>query len=357
MTIPFRTVLIFLSLLMLSACQYNGETASVEEFEDVGPPLAVEVTGEGDTTLALVLPFAGSDALVSKQIRNGALLAQEMLSDGKLVLAVENGAGADYKALKNPALVAVYAPDGKLSPAPPKKSVTINIGAKPIEKGGLSIVAGDMDSLVAGLRYAAPSGAPVVILAPESQSDESLQAIAKAVSGTVEVVKYRSEASDKDLVALLKEMTDVVAVGFVEGDRKVAEVAAALKKRKVSPLIVGHTGWGTALVRNPKLEGAIIARPGGASRALVAQRYTAKFGSAPGEMSLYGFDIAAVASGLVRQHGKNGITRKRLTSSQGFKGALGSFRFREDGTVERLYEINKIVGGKLKIIQSAPAGF
>ncbi len=353
---PFRHALVFLSLL-LSGCQYNGETPSVEEYEDVGPPLAVEVTGEGDTTLALVLPFAGSDALVAKQIRNGALLAQEMLSEGKLALAVQDGSNADYGALNNPALVAVYAPDGKLSPEPPKKSVTINIGEKPITKDGLSLIASDTDSLVAGLRYAAPSGAPVIILAPESQPDDSLQAMAKAVGGTVEVVKYRAEASAKDLVDLLKETSDVVAVGFIETDAKVADVAAELKKRKVSPLIVGHTGWGTSLVRNPKLEGAIIAQPGSVSRALVAQRYEAKFGSQPSEMSLYGFDIAAVASGLVRQHGKTGITRKRLTSSQGFKGALGSFRFREDGTVERLYEINKIVGGKLKALQAAPAGF
>ncbi|MDN3718124.1 hypothetical protein QW131_00020 [Roseibium salinum] len=88
MKIHLRPIAAFLSLIWLSACQYAGET-TVSEPEDVGPPLNAEVIGGGETTLALVLPFAGSDALTAKHIRNGALLAREMLSDNKLALAVE----------------------------------------------------------------------------------------------------------------------------------------------------------------------------------------------------------------------------------------------------------------------------
>ncbi|MDN3718125.1 hypothetical protein QW131_00025 [Roseibium salinum] len=198
--------------------------------------------------------------------------------------------------------------------------MTITIGEAPLREGGLSLVASDMDSLIAGLRYAAPSGAPVAVLAPESQSDASLERMAKAIGGTVQVVTYKSSESAGDLIELLKGAEDVAAVGFVESDRKIAEVAAALKSRKSAPLVVGHTGWGTALVGDPKLEGAVLARPGTSGHAVVSERYSEKFGSAPTEMSLYGFDIVAVASGLVRQHGSKAITRKRLTNSTGFKG-------------------------------------
>ncbi len=351
-----RPTSIVLCLLWLCSCQYAGET-TVNEVEDVGPPISAEVVGSGETTLAMPLPFAGSESQVAKQVRNGALLAQEMLSDGKLILAIENGTNPDYKSLTNLALVAAYAPNGKLASPPPKKAITINIGERPLQKDGFSLVASDLDSLAAGLRYAAPSGARVVILSPESVSDGELQELAKSTGGNVEIVTYKSGATSKELVELLSNAGEFAAVGFIESDRKVPEVAAALKQKKVTPLVVGHTGWGTSLVQDPKLEGAIIARPDSSSHAVIAQRYEAKFGGAPTEMSLYGFDVAAVASGLVRQHGKNGITRKRLMTPQGFKGATGAFRFRKDGTVERLYEIDKIVAGKLKVIQSAPAGF
>jgi hypothetical protein len=351
-----KAVVVVLSALWMSGCQIAGET-DLDAPADAGPPLEAAVVGTGDTTMVLALPFAGSDAAVARQIRNGAILAHEMLSGDQLALAIANENNPDYASYKNPALVAVYAPSDKAPALPGKNSVTVNLGGAPLQPGGFSLLASETDSLIAGLRYAAPSGSLVVILAPESQSDSSLQDIAKSIGGSVDIVKYKPTASGEDLVKLLGGAEEIFAVGFVESDEKVAEAADALKKKKVTPVIVGHSGWGTNLVRNPKLEGAIIARPDRSASSLVAERYQTKYGSAPSEMSLYGFDLVAIASGLVRKNGKNGISRKNLLTGQGFIGTSGAFRFRENGTVERLYEINKIVGGKLKVIQSAPAGF
>lgn len=351
-----KAFVVILSTLWLSACQYAGET-DLDAPEDAGPPLEASVLGSGDTTMVLALPFAGRDAIVAKQIRNGAVLAHEMLSSDQLALAIANENNPDYSSYKNPALVAVYAPDGKAPALPNKKMVSVNLGSAPLQPGGFALLASETDSLIAGLRYAAPSGSLVVILAPESQSDSSLQDIAESIGGSVDIVKYKPNTSGEDLVKLLGGSEEIFAVGFVESNDKVAAAAYTLKKKKVTPVIVGHSGWGSNLVNNPKLEGAIIARPDRSASSLVAQRYQTKYGTAPSEMSLYGFDLVAIASSLVRKNGKNGISRKNLLTSEGFIGTSGAFRFRDNGTVERLYEINKIVGRKLKVIQSAPAGF
>jgi hypothetical protein len=352
-----RKIFMLLAVLWLSGCQYAGETTLDDEVQDVGPPLSDEVIGTGKTTLALVLPFTGTDSLKSKQIRNGAMLAQSALSDGEVSLAIMNADSPNYGSLKNPALVAVYAPNGKLTGKPPSRPVNFAIGEEPLVKGGLSIVASDMDSLVAGLRYASPSGAAVVILAPERLPDDVLKRMSKDIGGTVEVIKYAPGAKGSALAALLADIDDITAVGFVETDQKVVDAVAALKRRKSKPLIVGHTGWGSNLVGNPKMSEAIIARPDSSGSSYVSDRYRQEFGGEPTTMSLYGFDIVAVASGLVRQHGAKAITKKRLLDSKGFKGASGAFRFNKDGTVERLFEITKIQSGKLAVVKRAPAGF
>jgi|GEM_PF-3788620 len=346
----------FLALIALSACQYAGET-TLDQVEDVGPPLNAEVIGSGDATLALVLPFEGSNTATAKQIRNGAVLAHEHLSADKLKLAIVNAGSPDYSDLKNTSLVALYAPDNKVPSSSPGRAVNVSLGDKPLTKDGLSMVASDMDSLVAGLRFASPSGAPVVVLAPETQSDADLEALAKKVGGTVEIIKYAKNAKGTALAKSIESVGDITAVGFVESNSKVVEIAAALKRLKSKPVIIGHTGWGQSLVGNPKMRDAIVARPDSSSWGFVTERYQKKFGENPTEMSLYGFDIVAVAAGLVRQHGSRAITRKRLGDSKGFKGAAGAFRFTKDGTVERLYEITKIDGGKLTVIKRAPAGF
>ncbi|MES0885310.1 hypothetical protein [Roseibium sp. SCP14] len=352
-----RRSVFVLALFGLGACQYAGETVSVDQIEDVGPPLNTEVIGSGNTTLALVLPFMGSDTVTAKQIRNGAVLAHENLSDGKLKLAIVNARSPNYSELKNTTLVALYAPDSGVSSPPPGRAVNVSLGDKPLVKNGLSLVADDMDSLAAGLQYASPSGAPVVILAPESQSDKDLESLAKNVGGTVEIIKYAKDAKANVLAKSIEDVGDITAVGFVESNQKVADIASALKRGKSKPLIVGHTGWGQSLVKNPKLQGAIIARPDSSSWGFVTERYQKQFGANPTEMSLYGFDIVAVAASLVRQHGSKAITRQRLLDSKGFKGATGAFRFNKDGTVERLYEITKIDAGKLTVMKRAPAGF
>lgn len=65
----------------------------------------------------------------------------------------------------------------------------------------------------------------------------------------------------------------------------------------------------------------------------------------------------AVAAGIVRAKGDQGLTASALHAASGFAGATGVFRFDAEGRAERRFAIYQLKRGKPVLLDAAPAGF
>jgi hypothetical protein len=103
--------------------------------------------------------------------------------------------------------------------------------------------------------------------------------------------------------------------------------------------------------------GTLIAmvEPEGAT--MIAERYQRHYKRALSTDAAYAYDAIAVASGIVRTKGPEGMNAQNLTSKVGFRGVTGLFRMTPAGTVERKMSLYSLNGGKLSLLGTTPASF
>ncbi len=349
-----RKSALILILILLAGCQSTTQTSdvlSLDDGESSSTPIVAESIGSAPTTVGFVLSsLKGANGLA---IRNGAVLAQEQLSGDKLSLAIVNSSSIIWPDGKSITLVAT---SGSASTAAPEGSIPVALDSIRPPSGGFAFVASHYDSLEAGLRHAAAKGGRIVIATNEDDI-ESLSRVKANLGGLVDIVTYGSQESAAQTAAKLSSGDPVVAIGFSGKDRKIVDIAGALRRSNQQVVIVGHKGWTETLIANSALEGAIIARPDTANFGLIAERYQARFNQPLTNAAIAGFDVMAIAAGIMRTSGEKALSREALLAPSGFRGASGAFRFRQDGTFERLFEIAQVKSGALVRIAPAPSGF
>lgn len=127
---------------------------------------------------------------------------------------------------------------------------------------------------------------------------------------------------------------------------------SGVKLRSVAPLLpyygvdfrnlrmLGTSQWDDPSIwREPTLNGAWFAVPDDERVADFEARYRRVYGVAPSSLASLGYDAAAVAIDLER---RNRLDYGGITNAQGFLGANGLFRFRDDGTPQRSLAIMEI---------------
>lgn len=105
------------------------------------------------------------------------------------------------------------------------------------------------------------------------------------------------------------------------------------------------------------LQGAWFALPDPGPANQFAQRYTARYGSAPHPIAGLAYDGIAAIGALVRGQQSAALSASALTQGSGFAGTGGIFRFRPDGTVERGLAVAQIVNNQVTVIDPAPRSF
>ncbi len=135
-------------------------------------------------------------------------------------------------------------------------------------------------------------------------------------------------------------------------------VASALSASGVKTQLLGTGVWNDARVlKLPELQGAWFAAPDSAGFNALAQRYKAKFNSAPTRLATLAYDAVTLAGALARGSGPNPFSAQALTNVSGFNGADGVFRFRADGTNERGLAVMEIDNNAAVVISPAPRSF
>ena len=145
-----------------------------------------------------------------------------------------------------------------------------------------------------------------------------------------------------------------------------------VKLRGVAPLLAVHgvdiryvkmmgTGlWNDPSVwREPTLVGGIFAAPPPDDAATFSETYTRNYGRAPRKLASLAYDATALAVSLANA---DELDRRGVTSSDGFIGVNGLFRFRYDGMAERGLAVVEITSDGVKEVAPGrqtfePSGF
>ncbi|GAB4347916.1 MAG: hypothetical protein Kow0026_01940 [Oricola sp.] len=372
----FRQIAIALTLAAaLAGCQSAG-TGDVLDLEGGANVQATEVTpeitGKGETQVALAIPLSGSQAAAGKEIRQGAELALDDLGAGKISLAFYDTAGTAGRAkgaaqaigASGTKMAAVAADTSTLAAFSPQGAVSIAFvtNETPRPAGVFAFLPSAPDSLVYGVRTAlAAKPGEVVLFIPDGWPNGEAEALEKRLSGMAATHAVRcdsSRTSAQIAQRARKHLEKASVIAFAGNEAKIAQIVKALPlPGQGKPAIVGNMDWNDALVSSASLDGALVPEPDTGNFDLVAGRYAKKYGTSPTPSAVLAYDFVAVAAGIVRARGSDALSRETLTGNAGFRGATGAFRFRPDGRVERLYSVSMIDKGQLKPLQQAAEGF
>jgi ABC-type branched-subunit amino acid transport system substrate-binding protein len=122
--------------------------------------------------------------------------------------------------------------------------------------------------------------------------------------------------------------------------------------------LLGTGLWEDAQIfSNPLLDGAWYAGPDSTGFRNFSARYRSRYGKDPVRTASLAYDAVALVAALVKTQGRQRFADDILTSSSGFTGIDGLFRFRPDGTNQRGLAVLKVSPTGGQIISPPPKGF
>lgn len=365
-------------LLVLQACQSSTPSdvlaiapGAATSAAPQSTPTNSEIIGQGPSRLAIIVATDSISPNEIRDIRNGAALALKDLDAGNLSIELLPISGADVAinekavgAFVTGAAAIAYAgaaPSSGVGASILQISLLPNGSTRPT--GSLAFLPSNLDSLEGGINVSLANGNKgVSVFSPIGQTNNSLKAMIERLRSTtpVELIEYSSSES-ADLIALKATGKQSATFAFTGNGQEIAAIVAAVRA-KLGPQarmqVIGNGSWQkSSLLSAPSLEGAIVAAPDFSNENVISANYAKEYGSSPSASSLYAYDLVAILSGIARVKGRAGLTYDAIRSKAGFRGVTGAFRFRNDGTVDRLFSIQQLHAGNLTAVSGAQSGF
>lgn len=338
-----------------------------------------ETIGGGPVRIGMITGLmggAGADQ-GERDVRDGAMLAVDELGGGQLSLMIENTDGSSQQ-LREAAnrlsgegvkLVAVSAgvPPGAVRHGLGGKDIPLLMlrgSATERADGSFSFASDHIDSAVEGAAYAAGAGHKrLVALLPPDASASERQRLDRGFAGydirpvlttAAGAAPFSGDVSSK---AKLKDIDAVLLVNA--GEAEMGALSALRSNGYLAPnaIIVGSSRWPSAAYGRPELAQSHLCLFGPENGSRMSASFRQRYERSANLDTAYGFDVVALAAGLVRTQGENGINKQNLLSSNGFLGAAAAFRFQPDGSVQRTCAVHQVVGGKLNLADPAPRSF
>ena len=363
-------------LIALQSCQSSSPTdaLAINSGAPASTPAAVagnaEIIGAGQTRLAIIMATNALSAVQVKEIRNGAELALKDLDNGGMSIELmpvgAGGAALDEKAVeafvKGAAVIAYAgsAPSTGVGSSALQIALLPNGTARP--KGSLTFMPTAADSLEAGIRQALAGKKGVTILKPKGQVLPDLSAAVARLKADapLQLIEYTESDSARSIAAKAAATPNAV-YAFSGNGPEIPAIAGAISGKlgqQAAIQFVGNTNWSSSpILASPALEGAIVAKPDFSNEKIISENYRKAYGQMPGATSLYAYDLVAILAGVTRARGREGLSDGTLKSKAGFRGVTGAFRFRNDGSVERIFAIQQIKAGKLVGMGGISSGF
>jgi len=368
----------------LAGCQsaVDGVAKNVKTNDIKAPSSEVEEGfGETGAEITLLLPKGATGIYegAARDVRDGAGLGVGELGGNQVfvkVVDVASGAPAAATAVsaakaRGSVLLVSYASPAVTSaiaalPAGQRPPL-LNLGAPvpPTSGNVYNFVSDEIDSAIEGARAASASGHKKVLVFAQSDfpaaGEERLANAIRAGGATyLGLARYDlTDAAASDAVkragANLQNADAVLVLGKTVITTTIAGAVKASGKTNVT--FVGTSAWPPQTYTDPSVAGTVIAmvEPEGAT--MIAERYQRHYKRTLSTDAAYGYDAVAVASGIVRTMGPEGMNAQNLTSKVGFRGVTGLFRLTPAGTVERKMSLYSLSGGKLSLLGVTPAAF
>jgi hypothetical protein len=123
--------------------------------------------------------------------------------------------------------------------------------------------------------------------------------------------------------------------------------------------LLGISAWNNPrLAREPALRGGWFAAPDPAFTTSFDDRFAAAFGQAPPRLATLSYDATLLAAKLAQgSRRRERFDLHAIADPNGYFGADGLFRFKEDGSVDRGLAILEIQPGGIQVIDPAPKSF
>lgn len=123
--------------------------------------------------------------------------------------------------------------------------------------------------------------------------------------------------------------------------------------------LLGVSGWNNPrLTREPALKGGWFAAPDPEITQAFEGRYAAAFGEKPPRLASLAYDATLLSARLARaSQRRDHFDEDAIADPNGYFGADGLFRLKQDGAVERGLAILEIQPGGIQVIDPAPRSF
>jgi len=354
------------------------EPARPVERPDEGPPTLIP-RDEARNKVAVLVPLSGPNAGVGTSIANAANLA--LLDSGETSIRItvyDTAQGAAVAA--NAALT-----DGNRLFLGPLTAEDVRAIAPIARRAGVPVIAFSNDASVAG------DGTYIMGFTPDQSIERAVRHArdkgAVRFAGLVPDGVYGQRASQALIGSVERNGGRMVAMqGFNRAPASLGAAARALNARTgfdavviadsgriaaaAAPLIrsgpsrgahvIGTELWSTddTLGKSPALRGAWFAGVADMRFDQLVTRYRARYRKTPYRLASLGYDGVLLAVRISRDWDIGArFPERRLTDRDGFSGVDGAFRFRRDGTAERMMAIHAVTTGGTTIVSPAATGF
>ena len=371
--------------------------------------------------LGLLLPLSGPDEAIGRALLNAATLALFDSGDKRLVLLPHDTAGNADGARAAMADLLAQKPDLIIGPVFSSsiravKAAAVTAGVNIIGFSSDFTVAGDgvflmnfpMEEQVRRIvRYASDQGyaryaalipdttygtrALEIFAASVTRQNRDLVSIefyppdsSKLVTPVKEIARYKErrrrynseikflkklgEDDDfaQEMLDDLKSSETIGDVGFdalllPEGGTMLTTLAAWVSYYEIDPAKIKLLGTGLwddkMLFLEPQLHGGWFAAPDHDLSRKFLERYRNIYGQDSLRLGTLAYDAVALAATLVRQEKIPDFASDQLTSSNGFSGLDGLFRFSPSGLIERGLAIYEVGPKEFTVIDPAPENF
>ncbi|NNG03860.1 MAG: penicillin-binding protein activator [Inquilinus sp.] len=327
-------------------------------------------TNPNRTRVALLLPLTGPGSEIGPAMLNAAQMALFDASDDSFELIPRDTGGTPHGAAD--AASAAIAEGAQLILGPLFGSSVPEVRAV-AQSAGLNVVAFTNDRTVAGgnvlimgfvpagqveqiVQYSITQGLyRFAALAPDTAYGgtvvEAMQEVTETYGVTLERIQFYDPAA-ADVSTTVEQIAEPGLFGTVpydailvaESGLQLRAISAMLPYYEVTDVQLLGTGvWdGPDLGIEPAMVGGWFAAPQPELRSDFEARYQSTFNAPPLRLATLAYDAVALAVALNRMPDGPGYDMDTLTSTSGFAGMDGVFRFGEDGVVDRALAILEV---------------
>jgi ABC-type branched-subunit amino acid transport system substrate-binding protein len=382
-----RTCLValgFVASALLAGCG----SISLGSFGFGGSEPAPQTTasiGSGQVRVGLILPLSagGNAGLAAQSMRNAAEMALAEFNSPNLQLLVKDDAGTAQGAqqatqqaidegaeiILGPLFAQAVGPAGQAARARGIPVIAFSTDANVAGRGIylLSFLPeSDVDRIV---DYAVERGKrSIAALLPENAYGSVVEAALRQVAARkgariIAIERYPADrqrmqdpvrriaqiANQADAIFIPDDPDSVVAVGQTL-------VTAGVNMKRVQ--LLGTGLWESSRIfAEATLHGGWYPAPDPAGYRSFATRYRSRYGQDPIRTATLSYDAVSLVAALVKTQGPQRFSEPVLTSSAGFAGVDGIFRFRPDGTNDRGLAVLRVTPGGGQVISPAPKNF